>query len=360
MANAGREMIEPGVVRGNWWHRTADGRVQCHLCPRLCRLWDGQRGFCFVRSARNSEMVLTSYGRAHAYAIDPIEKKPLFHFYPGSRVLSLGTVGCNLGCRYCQNWELSRARRDDRSTQEAAPNEVVEVAQHIGCIGVAFTYNDPTVFAEYAIDCAAEARARGLRTVAVSNGYIMPEARREFYAHMDAANIDLKALSEPFYRKICLAHLAPVLDTLAWLKHETTVWLEVTTLLVPGQNDSDAQIEALAGWCAEHLGPDVPLHLSAFHPAFRMLETPSTPASTLWRARELARAAGLKYVYTGNIRDAPGQSTHCSNCGQRVIGRDGFGIMDWRLDEHGCCTGCGERLPGCVAVPDPRRVGAVG
>jgi len=230
-----RQEIEPGTVSGQWWHRLGDGRLQCDLCPRYCRLHEGQKGFCFVREARNGEIVLTSYGRASGFCIDPIEKKPLNHFYPGSSVLSFGTAGCNLGCRFCQNWDISKARESRTLASHASPRRVAEAAVDAGCTSIAFTYTDPVTFAEYAIDCAQEAHALGVRTVAVSAGYISPEARAGFFRCIDAANIDLKAFTERFYDKVCFAHLTPVLDTLEWLARETRVWLEVTTLIIPGQ-----------------------------------------------------------------------------------------------------------------------------
>jgi pyruvate formate lyase activating enzyme len=263
------QMIEPGVVRGKWWHRLGDGRVQCDLCPRFCKLGEGQRGFCFVRQARNGEVVLTSYARASGYCIDPIEKKPLHHFHPGTSVLSFGTAGCNLGCKFCQNWDISKARKDSVLSASAGPEAVAEAAIEAGCKSIAFTYNDPVIFAEYSIDCAIAAHERGLKTVAVSSGYMTPEPRREFYEHMDAANIDLKAFSEKFYSGICFAHLEPVLDTLRFLVQETNVWLEITTLLIPGHNDSEEEVGELTQWIVENLGISIPLHFSAFHPSLK-------------------------------------------------------------------------------------------
>jgi pyruvate formate lyase activating enzyme len=344
--DAVRDEIEPGVVRGEWWHRLEDGRFQCDLCPRFCKLHEGQKAFCFVREARDSEIVLTSYGRATSYCIDPIEKKPLNHFYPGSSVLSFGTAGCNLGCRFCQNWDISKAREERILSSTASPRAVAEAAAEAACTSIAFTYNDPIIFAEYAIDCAKAAQARGIKTVAVSSGYITPEARRDFYAHIDAANVDLKAFTETFYHEIAFAHLAPVLETLRWLKHETAVWLEVTTLLIPGHNDSVEEVEQLCSWFAENLGPEVPLHFSAFHPDFKMTDVASTPAATLSRARDQARRAGLQHVYTGNIRDVDGQSSYCRQCEQRVIGRDRYDITAWHLDAAGRCDACGSVLAG--------------
>jgi len=352
-----REEIAPGVVRGEWWHRLDDGRVQCDVCPRACKLRDGQQGFCFVREARDGGIVLTSYGRATGYCIDPIEKKPLAHFYPGTSVLSFGTVGCNLGCRYCQNWDISKAREDHLLAAHASPAEVAEAAVATGCPSVAFTYNDPIIFAEYAIDCAREAHARGLRTVAVSNGYMLPDARRDFYTHMDAANIDLKAFTEGFYHKTCFAHLEPILDTLEWLHRQTFVWLEVTTLLIPGYNDAPEEIDQLCAWFAAHLGREVPLHFTAFHPDYKMLDVPPTPAATLHRARAQGLAAGLAHVYTGNIRDVEGQSTYCAGCGTMLIGRDGYAITAWGLDDEGRCRSCQHPLAGHFAPRPGHREG---
>jgi pyruvate formate lyase activating enzyme len=291
-------------------------------------------------------MALTSYGRASGFCIDPIEKKPLNHFYPGTSILSFGTAGCNLGCRFCQNWDISKSREVDRLSDWAAPEDVAEAAMRTGCRSLAFTYNDPVIFAEYAIDCAIAAHERGLNAVAVTAGYIMPEARRDFYAHMDAANVDLKAFTEPFYHKLCFASLEPVLDTLAWLKHETNVWFEVTTLLIPGQNDSEEEIARLSEWFMANLGPDVPLHFTAFHPDFKMMDTPHTPPATLTRARRQARAAGLHYVYTGNVHDVEGQSTCCASCGALLIERDWYRLGVWNLDAEGRCVSCGSRLAG--------------
>jgi pyruvate formate lyase activating enzyme len=346
-----RTLIEPGVVRGQWWHRLDDGRVQCDLCPRECKLADGQHGFCFVRQARDGGIDLTSYGRASGFCIDPIEKKPLNHFYPGSSVLSFGTAGCNLGCRFCQNWDISKAREADRLTDWATPEAVARAAQNAGCRSVAFTYNDPVIFAEYAIDCAIAAHERGLKTVAVTAGYINPEPRAEFYAHMDAANVDLKAFTDLFYQKLCFAELTPVLDTLRWLKRATKVWFEVTTLLIPGHNDSEREVAQLCDWLRENLGGEVPLHFTAFHPDFKLINISATPAATLRRAREQARKAGLRHVYTGNVHDAEGQSTYCAACGVLLIERDWYRLGTWNLNDQGGCRFCGTPLAGQF---DPR------
>jgi pyruvate formate lyase activating enzyme len=341
-----RLMLEPGIVQGDWWHVLDDGRVQCDLCPRECKVRDGQRGFCFVRQARDGGMVLTSYGRASGFCIDPIEKKPLNHFYPGTSVLSFGTAGCNLGCRFCQNWDISKAREIHRLTDWAAPERVADAASRSGCRSIAFTYNDPVIFAEYAIDCAIAAHERGLKTVAVTAGYISPEARKDFYAHMDAANVDLKAFTQNFYHKLCFANLSPVLDTLVWLRHETNVWFEVTTLLIPGHNDSADEVAQLSDWFVENVGPDVPIHFTAFHPDFKMMDVPPTPPDTLHRARQQALSAGLHHVYTGNVYDIDGQSTYCPACKEVLIERNWYELGHWNLNREGRCQFCDNPLPG--------------
>jgi pyruvate formate lyase activating enzyme len=333
-------------VPGRYWHRLDDGRLQCDLCPRFCRLKDGQRGLCFVRARSGPRLVLTTYGHSSGFCIDPIEKKPLNHFLPGTAVLSFGTAGCNLTCKFCQNWDISKARAFDRLTEVASPEAIAGAAEAHACPSVAFTYNDPVIFLEYAVDVAAACHARGIQTVAVSAGYMCEEPRQEFYRHVDAANIDLKGFTEAFYRKLCTGSLAPVLETLEYLAHETDVWLEITTLLIPGENDSSNEIEALSAWVAERLGPRVPLHFSAFHPDYRMLDVPATPPETVHRAREIARAAGLRYVYTGNIHDPEGQSTYCHGCGTKVIGRDWYELTRWGLDGEGRCRGCGAPCAG--------------
>lgn len=341
-----RKLIGPHLAATRYWHSLDDGRVQCDLCPRFCKLHDGQHGLCFVRENRHGQIVMSSYGRSSGFAIDPIEKKPLNHFLPGTGVLSFGTPGCNLGCRYCQNYSLSRARVPDRLADHASPEQVAATAVACGARSVAFTYNDPVVYAEYAVDCAQAAREVGLRSVAVTAGYISPGPRAMFFKHMDAANVDLKAFSEEFYHRQCLGELTPVLDTLAWIRRETQVWLEVTTLLIPGLNDTEREIGRLCDWFLRVLGPSVPLHFSAFHPDYKLLDIERTPPSTLHAARAQARAAGIQHVYTGNIADVDGQSTSCAWCGRRAIGRAGYGITSWRVAEGGRCAGCGEELPG--------------
>jgi pyruvate formate lyase activating enzyme len=336
----------PSVVSTRYWHTLGDGRVQCDLCPRYCKLHEGQRGFCFVRACQGGQVVLTTSGRSSGVCVDPVEKKPLYHFLPGTPVLSFGTAGCNLGCRFCQNWDISKSRQSDTLADEASPDAVAEAAVRLGCRGVAFTYNDPVIFHEYAIDVARACRQRGLRAVAVTAGEVCPEPRAEFYRHMDAANVDLKGFTEAFYRDVCAGHLQPVLDTLIYLKHETTVWLEVTTLLIPGLNDSDAELGEMTRWFADNLGPDVPLHFSAFHPDFRMTDRPPTPPETLRRARRIALGNGLRHVYVGNVHDPEGDSTYCAGCGGLVIGRDWYRLTAWDLDASGRCRQCGTACPG--------------
>jgi pyruvate formate lyase activating enzyme len=340
-----KTVVDEGAP-ARYWHALEDRRIQCDLCPRFCRLHEGQRGLCFVRGRAGDRLLLTTYGRSSGFCIDPIEKKPLNHFLPGTPVLSFGTAGCNLTCKFCQNWDISKARAFDRLQDLATPEQIAEAAVRSGSRSVAFTYNDPVIFLEYAVDTAEACHARGIRTVAVTAGYICAEPRAEFFAHMDAANIDLKGFTERFYKKLCTAALAPVLETLEYLKHETDVWFEITTLLIPGENDSPKEIAAMSAWILEHLGPDVPLHFSAFHPDWKMLDKPPTPARTLIEAREIARAAGLRYVYTGNIRDEDSQSTYCHGCGARVIGRDGYDITGWRLTPEGRCRACGTPCAG--------------
>jgi pyruvate formate lyase activating enzyme len=342
-----------------YFTRLDDGRIRCDVCPRYCTLHEGQRGFCFVRAAEGGQIVLTTWGRSSGFCVDPIEKKPLNHFLPGSSVLSFGTAGCNLGCRFCQNWDISKSREMDTLADASSPEGIAQAAIDLGCRSVAFTYNDPVVFLEYAIDAAKACRARGVKTVAVTAGYVCDEPRRELYQHIDAANVDLKGFTEAFYRKICFGHLQPVLDTLVYLKRETSVWLEITTLLIPGENDSDGEIEALSAWMMRELGPDVPLHFTAFHPDFKMLDKPPTPPETLSRARSIALRNGLQHVYTGNVHDEDGGSTRCSGCGEIVIGRDWYRMTRYRLSDTGACRRCGAQLPGVFEGPPgswgPRR-----
>jgi pyruvate formate lyase activating enzyme len=334
------------VVSTKYWTRLEDGRVRCDVCPRFCKLHEGQRGLCFVRGRDKAGIELYTYGRSSGFCVDPIEKKPLNHFLPGSAVLSFGTAGCNLACKFCQNWDMSKSREMDTLADSASPEELAATAMQYGCDSVAFTYNDPIIFLEYAVDVAKACHDVGVKTVAVTAGYICPEPRREFFEYIDAANVDLKAFTERFYKKICGAELAPVLETLEYLKHETKVWFELTTLLIPGENDSDAELDEMTRWINEHLGPDVPLHFSAFHPDWKMQDTPATPPETLTRARRIAMDNGLNYVYTGNVHDSEGGSTWCPGCGALLIERDWYQLGRWGLTADGSCAGCGMQIPG--------------
>ncbi|MDE2622671.1 MAG: AmmeMemoRadiSam system radical SAM enzyme [Betaproteobacteria bacterium] len=329
-----------------YWHRLEDGRIQCDLCPRDCKLHEGQRGACFVRARVGDALVLTTYGRSSGFCVDPIEKKPLNHFLPGSTILSFGTAGCNLACKFCQNWDISKTRDFDRLADQASPEAIARTAQELGCRSVAFTYNDPVIFAEYAMDVADACHERGIRTVAVTAGYMHEEPRRDFYEKMDAANVDLKGFTESFYYKLTGAHLQPVLDTLRYIRHETSTWLEITTLLIPGKNDSPAEIEALSEWVARELGTDVPLHFTAFHPDFKMTDIPATPPATLENARRMAREAGLLHVYTGNVHDETGGTTCCSHCERPLIVRDWHDIRHYQVTDSGACPHCGTKLAG--------------
>jgi len=343
--------------QARYWHTADDGRVACDLCPRGCKLREGQRAFCFVRENVDGKMVLSTYGKSTGFCIDPIEKKPLNHFLPGTPILSFGTAGCNLGCKFCQNWESSKSREVASLSAAASPRGIAEAAHGAGCRSVAFTYNDPVIWAEYAIDTAAACHALGLKTVAVTAGYISEGAREDFFGCLDGANVDLKAFTEQFYHKLCFAHLTPVLETLVWLKAETDVWFEVTTLLIPGQNDSDHELHQLTSWFAENLGPDVPLHFSAFHPDFRMTDIHRTPLSTLRRASEIARSYGLRYVYTGNVHDPRGDATFCPSCDELLIQRDWYELLTWSMGPNGSCGTCGTPIAG-VFDDQPGRWGS--
>jgi pyruvate formate lyase activating enzyme len=338
--------MNAATVATKFWHALPDGRVQCDVCPRACKLHEGQRGVCFVRARENDEVVLTTYGRSSGFCIDPVEKKPLNHFLPGSAVLSFGTAGCNLACRFCQNWDISKSKEFDTLADEASPAVLAAAARDLGCRSVAFTYNDPTIFLEYAIDVADACHELGIAAVAVTAGYICPEPRREFYSHLDAANVDLKGFTDDFYRHTCGAHLNDVLDTLVYLVHETDVWVELTTLLIPGKNDSSEELDAMTKWVAAELGPDVPMHFSAFHPDFKMLDTPPTPPATLTRARTIALENGVRYAYTGNVHDRAGGSTSCPKCNALVIERDWYVLGEYALDDTGACRACGNTIAG--------------
>ena len=338
--------ISHDTVKTRYWHKLEDERIQCDLCPRYCKLHKDQRGLCFVRQNLENEVVMTSYGRSSGFAIDPIEKKPLNHFLPGSPVFSFGTAGCNLACKFCQNWDISKSREMDTLMSKASPEAIAQAALAYGCDSVAYTYNDPVIFHEYAIDTAQACRSLGIKSVAVSAGYVSPEPRAEFYQWMDAANIDLKAFTERFYHDLTGGHLEPVLETLKYIKHETSTWLELTTLIIPGENDSEAELEAMTQWVVEHLGPEVPMHFSAFHPDWKMQDKPATQLSSLLQARRIAIKNGVRYAYVGNVHDKSADSTYCHSCKQLLIGRDWFELSEWNLDEPGNCRFCEEQCAG--------------
>jgi pyruvate formate lyase activating enzyme len=351
VAADGLSLADPFTVPTSHWHELPDGRIQCDVCPRACKLREGQRGLCFVRGRIDNQVVLASYGRSSGFCVDPVEKKPLNHFLPGTSVLSFGTAGCNLACRFCQNWDISKSREIDTLSSSASPELLAAAAERLGCRSVAFTYNDPVIFMEYAMDVADACRERGIKAIAVSAGFMNAAPRAEFYRHMDAANIDLKAFTEHFYEKITFAKLGSVKETLTYLRHETDVWFEITTLLIPGHNDSDQEIAAECDWLVEALGVDVPLHFSAFHPDFKMRDVPRTPPATLRRARQIALDRGLRYVYTGNIHDPDGQTTHCPSCGTAVVIRDWYEMRGYRLTGGGACDACGARVAGVYDGP---------
>lgn len=338
-------MSAAALHEARWWRAEPDGKLLCTLCPRYCRVGEGQPGFCFLRQNQGGRLVQLGYGRSTGFAIDPVEKKPLNHFFPGTPILSFGTAGCNLGCKFCQNWDISKAKLDAEELSASRPEQVAALAADRGCPSIAYTYNDPVIWAEYVIDVARAARAGGLKNVLVTAGYVTDEARPALYADADAANVDLKAFTEEFYRKTTASHLEPVLETLKWIRHHSDTWLEVTTLLIPGHNDGDDELRRLAGWFHANLGPDVPLHFTAFHPDYKMTDVPPTPPATLRRARAIALAAGLRYVYVGNVHDSEGQTTSCVRCARPLIVRDWYAITHYAVD-RGACAHCGHPLPG--------------
>ncbi len=346
------DVLPPDTVSTRDWTSMPDGRIRCDVCPRECKLHEGQRGLCFVRAAQGGEIRLTTWGRSSGFCVDPIEKKPLNHFLPGTPVLSFGTAGCNLSCQFCQNHSISKSREVAALADQARPETIAAAALELGCRSVAFTYNDPVIFYEYAIDVAEACHAVGIKTVAVTAGYINPGPRAELFRHLDAANVDLKAFTEDFYFQLTRSRLQPVLETLEYLRHETKVWFEITTLLIPGENDSPQEVERLSRWVVDRLGPDVPLHFSAFHPDFRMMDKPPTPHATLAMARRVAMEQGVRYAYVGNVNDLGRQSTYCHQCGERLIERDWYVLGRWGLDRGGCCASCGAPAAG-VFEADP-------
>ena len=331
------------MIEARFTEPRPNGRVKCNLCPRFCNIPPGKTAYCFVRENRDGTLYTTAYGRPTAVHVDPIEKKPLFHFLPGTRVFSLGTSGCNLGCRFCQNWDLARARRAQQNAMDLPPEALVRAAIQNGCPSIAFTYNEPTILAEYVMDTAAVARSEGLKTVMVTNGYITREAIPGVYENVDAANVDLKSFDDRFYRKQASGRLQPVLDALIDL-HDLGVFIEITTLLIPGLNSDPEEIHAEADWILEHLGDEIPIHFSAFHPEYRLLDRPRTPAETLDQARRIAREAGIKYVYEGNVH-SEGGNTYCPSCDELLIRRDWHEVIENRVTGENRCPGCGEVIP---------------
>jgi pyruvate formate lyase activating enzyme len=340
------ETMEKGVVPTKYWEDIGNGRAQCNVCPNHCRLAEGQRGACFVRMNQGGAVVLTTYGRSSGFCIDPIEKKPLNHFLPGTPILSFGTAGCNLTCKFCQNWGISKSREMETLADEASPETIARAAKQLGCPSVAFTYNDPVIFMEYAMDIADACHAVDVKTVAVTAGYMCAAPRAEFYRHMDAANVDLKGFTERFYKTICGGLLENIKETLVYLVKETNIWTEITTLLIPGENDSPEELGAMTKWIATELGPGVPLHFTAFHPDFKMLDKLPTPPATLTRARQIGLRNGLHYVYTGNVHDPAGGTTFCHSCGERLIVRDWYEMLEWNLTDDGRCRKCGTKCAG--------------
>lgn len=324
-----------------WQESLPERKIRCLLCPRHCVLAPGQRGFCFGRINRDGKLFLSTYGKSSGFAIDPVEKKPLHQFFPGSSTLSFGTIGCNLNCLFCQNSHISRGAKMELLTEEGSPDEIVKAAKHYGCQSVSFTYNEPIVFSEYAMDTADQCHEQGLKTIAVTAGYIEPLPAKVFFSRMDAANVDLKGFSEDFYKKNSQADLKTVLNTLKFLKHETGVWLEITNLIIPTLNDEEGMIRSMCQWIVKELGMDVPLHFSAFYPCYKMMDLPRTPLSSLRRAYEIAAEEGIRYVYTGNVSWPEGEATYCPGCGKKVIIRSGYEIREQHLQGDECkyCMG---------------------
>ncbi|MBU1095648.1 MAG: AmmeMemoRadiSam system radical SAM enzyme [Ignavibacteriae bacterium HGW-Ignavibacteriae-2] len=336
---------EKELKQAKWWEPADNGKILCTLCPRYCTIGEGQNGFCYIRKNIDNKLYSIGYGRPTGFAIDPIEKKPLSHFLPGSEILSFGTAGCNLGCKFCQNWSISKAKIENTNSSYVSADEVVTLARRYNLQSIAYTYNDPTIFGEYVIDISERARRAGIKSVMVTAGYIDKRARKDVYKYIDAANVDLKAFSEAFYNKITFSHLNDILDTLYWIKHETDIWLEITTLLIPGENDSPDEIKKMCAWIVENLGVDVPLHFTAFHPDFKMLNKLRTPSSTLLSAYDIAKLEGINYVYVGNVHNVDGQTTYCPGCNKSLIKRDWHSVLENKLVD-GKCYSCSYKIAG--------------
>jgi pyruvate formate lyase activating enzyme len=330
--------------QARWWEPMGNGKLHCYLCPRHCHIGEGQTGFCFIRKNEGGRLLQLGYGRPAALQIDPIEKKPLNHFFPGTPILSMGTAGCNMGCLFCQNWDISKAKSDQVHAGLMTPEQVVGLALRHDTPSIAFTYNEPTIWGEFVIDIAKIAHEYGLNTVMVSNGYITREAFFDIYQHIDAANIDLKAFTEEFYGRITMTHLQPVLDTLRWLRHETNVWFEITNLIIPTLNDNNSEFKRMCDWVLTNLGDDVPLHFTAFHPDFKLREKPHTPPETLHQARQIAMEMGLKFVYEGNIY-SDGANTICPGCKRVIVRRSWHSVLSEKLRD-GKCGHCETKIAG--------------
>jgi pyruvate formate lyase activating enzyme len=336
-------------VLAKWWEPTDNDKILCTLCPRYCKIGEGQPGFCFIRQNHDGKLYSIGYGKPNGFAIDPIEKKPLNHFLPGTEILSFGTAGCNLGCKFCQNWTMSKAKLDDLNSLSASPEDVVKLAKQYNTPSIAYTYNDPTIFGEYVIDISKIARKEDVKSVMVTAGYIDKEARKDVYKYIDAANVDLKAFTERFYHKLTFSHLDDVLDTLIWLKNETDVWIEITTLLIPDENDSSEEIKKECDWILNNLGDSVPLHFTAFHPDFKMSDKNRTPEQTLTGARKIAMSSGIKYCYVGNVHNTEGQTTYCPKCNEKLIKRNWHSVISNNIINRKC-TNCGEVIDGVFTL----------
>jgi pyruvate formate lyase activating enzyme len=332
------------MKEAQWWTPLEGGKVHCYLCPRDCKIGEGQTGFCFIRKNEGGKLVTLGYVRPAAVQVDPVEKKPLFHFYPGTRIFSMGTAGCNMGCFFCQNWDISKAKSDQVHSVDLTADDVCQNAMQYECPSLAFTYNEPSIWGEYVIDISKRAREVGLKTVMVTNGYINEQAFYDVYEHIDAANVDLKAFTENFYGKITLTHLKPVLDTLKRLKRDTNVWFEITNLMIPTLNDNPDEVKQLANWVLDNVGNSIPVHFTAFHPDFKLRNIHNTPPETLEMARDIALEQGLKFVYVGNVF-SDSANTYCPSCNRLLIERNWHQIVKYRISADGSCA-CGTKVPG--------------
>ena len=335
---------KPYIRSARYYTTLSDGKVRCLLCPRACLVADGKRGYCRVRENRQGVYNTLIYGRLCAINNDPIEKKPLFHFLPGTKVLSVATAGCNLKCKFCQNWNISQVAPEDVPFEYYTPEKLVSLAKRINSPSIAFTYTEPTIATEYIVDTAKIAKANGIHTVMISNGYINPEPLRDLCGVLSAYKVDFKAFSEAFYRDVTDSTLQPVLDTLIQIK-QSSLWLEIVNLVIPTQNDSPAEFRRMCEWIMQNLGPDVPVHFTRFHPLYLMENLPPTPVKTLETAYNIARECGLRFVYVGNVPGHATESTYCPNCGRKVIERIGYQLRAVAL-KNGKCRYCQTDIPG--------------